>query len=202
MKTFSQSKRQAILDAARLVFINHGYSGSSMEAIAEAAPVSKPTLYNHFKSKQDLFAAVFAERCQTLLETLAQVKSEQLEPKIGLKNIAAAFVKLLYSEESLKLYRLIVAEQQHFPELGALIYRSGPEQTLQRLAAYLSELNAAQTLKVPDVDSSSRLLLGMLKGVEHFRCTLGLQPGLTEAEQETLINSAVSLFLKGHGYET
>ena len=53
-------KRQAILDAAKRAFIDHGYSGASMEAIAEAAPVSKPTLYTHFKGKQELFAAVIA----------------------------------------------------------------------------------------------------------------------------------------------
>ena len=58
MNNPNNPKRQAILNAAKRVFIAHGYSGTSMEAIAEAAPVSKPTLYNHFKGKQELFAAV------------------------------------------------------------------------------------------------------------------------------------------------
>jgi len=172
-----------------------------MEAIAEAAPVSKPTLYSHFKSKQELFAAVIAERCEVLLETLMIAKITQLEPVAGLKSIVSAFVELIYAEEALALYRLMVAEQQHFPELGALIYQSGPALVLQQLSAYLSELDACHALRIPDVELSSRLLMGMLKGDEHFRCMLGLQQGLSEAEKQLLIDAAVALFLKGHGYE-
>jgi TetR/AcrR family transcriptional repressor of mexJK operon len=47
----------------------------------------------------------------------------------------------------------------------------------------------------------SQLFLGMLQGYKHFRCLMGLQPGLSEAEKEHLIEAAVSLFLKGHGHD-
>lgn len=195
-------KRQAILDAAKRAFLAHGYSGTSMESIAEAAPVSKPTLYSHFKGKQELFAAVIADQCEALLSTLSRAQTEPQDPVAGLKTIVRAFVDLIYADEALSHYRLIIAEQQNFPELGALVYRSGPEPVLKLLSSYLSELDARNALRVPDVDTSSRLLLGMLKGDEHFRCLLGLQQGLNEAEKERLIDAAVSLFLKGHGFET
>jgi TetR/AcrR family transcriptional repressor of mexJK operon len=194
-------KRQAMLDAAKRAFLAHGYSGASMEAIAEAAPVSKPTLYSHFHSKQELFAAVIAGQCEALLNTLSRVQTEQLEPVAGLKAIVRALVELIYADEALSLYRLIIAEQQNFPELGALVYRSGPEPVLKLLSSYLGELDERGALRVPDVSTSSRLLLGMLKGDEHFRCLMGLQPGLSEAEKEHLIEAAVSLFLKGHGHD-
>lgn len=194
-------KRQAILDAAKHTFLANGYSGASMEAIAEAAPVSKPTLYSHFHSKPELFAAVIGEQCEALLNTLSRVQTERQDPVAALKAIAVAFVDLIYSKDALDLYRLIIAEQQNFPELGELVYRSGPEPVLKRLSAYLGELGRRGALRTPDVDTSSRLLLGMLHGDEHFRCLLGLQPGLTEAEKECLVDAAVSLFLKGHGRE-
>ena len=194
-------KRQAILDAAKRTFLAQGYSGASVEAIAEAAPVSKPTLYNHFKGKQELFAAVIAAQCESLLGTLCSVQTEISDPAAGLKAIAGAFVDLVYADEALQLYRLIIAEQQHFPELGELVYRTGAEPVLKQLAAYLRELGACAALRIADVESSSRLLLGMLKGDEHFRCLLGLQPGLNEAEKAHLVDAAVSLFLKGHGHE-
>ncbi|MBN2702207.1 MAG: TetR/AcrR family transcriptional regulator [Methylothermaceae bacterium] len=201
MSTVSNSKRQAILRAAKAAFIAHGYSGASMEAIAEAAPVSKPTLYSHFNGKQDLFAAVIAAQCDKLLGTLSNVHTEFYEPAAGLKSIARAFVELVYRSESLSLYRLIIAEQQHFPQLGELVYGSSAGPVLRQFAAYLRELDRCGALRVPDVDTSSRLLFGMLKGDEHFRCLLGLQPGLSEAEKERLVDASVSLFLKGHGYE-
>jgi len=194
-------KRQAILDAATRAFIAHGYSGASMEAIAEAAPVSKPTLYNHFKSKQDLFAAVIECRCEALLSTLSSVQAELNDPVAGLSAIAGAFIDLLYADEALQLYRLIIAEQQQFPELGELIYRSGPEPVLRQMASYLAELNARGILKIADLETSSRLFLDMLKGDQHFRCLLGLQSGLSETVKQRLISTVVSFFLRGHGYE-
>lgn len=200
MSTVPSSKRQAILHAAKRAFLAHGYSGASMEAIAEAAPVSKPTLYNHFRGKQELFAAVISGQCHTLLNTLSQAKAEFQDPPASLKVIAGAFVDLIYGNESLNLYRLIIAEQRNFPELGELVYRSGPEPVLQQLASYLTELNACGVLRVPDVDSASRLFVGMLKGDSHFRCLLGLQSGLSDSEKRQLIDSAVSLFFRGYAH--
>ena len=193
-------KRQAILDAAKRAFIAHGYSGASIEAIAEAAPVSKPTLYNHFKGKQELFAAVIAGQCEALLSTLTREQAELADPVAGLKAIANAFVELVYTDEALQLYRLIIAEQQQFPGLGELVYRSGPESVLQQLSTYLDELKARGILSMDNIETSSRLFFGMLKGDHHFRCLLGLQSGLSDGEKRLLINATVSLFLKGHGY--
>ena len=194
-------KRQAILDAAKRAFIAHGYSGASIEAIAEAAPVSKPTLYNHFKGKQELFAAVIAGQCEALLSTLSREQAELADPVAGLKAIANAFVELVYTDEALQLYRLIIAEQQQFPGLGELVYRSGPESVLQQLSTYLDELKTRSILSIDNIETSSRLFFGMLKGDQHFRCLLGLQSGLSDGEKRLLIDATVSLFLKGHGYD-
>ncbi|MGR8929201.1 MAG: TetR/AcrR family transcriptional regulator [Gammaproteobacteria bacterium] len=198
MKT--SPKRQAILNAAKQAFIKHGYSGASIEAIAEAAPVSKPTLYNHFKSKQELFAAVIETMCAALLKTLAGVQTETRDPKIGLTVIAEAFVDLVYAEEAIQLYRLIIAEQQQFPELGELVYRTGPEPVLRFMSSYLAELNARGILQISNQETSSHLFLDMLKGDQHFRCLLGLQTGLSQLARRVLIDAAVSLFLNGHAY--
>lgn len=199
-KTYSP-KRQAILEAAKRAFLAHGYSGASVEAIAEAAPVSKPTLYKHFKGKQELFAAVIEAKCESLLSTLVSVQTESRDPVTGLKAIASAFVDLVYADEALQLYRLVIAEHQHFPELGELVYRSGPEPVLRHLSSYLAELHARGILNIVDIETASRLFLDMLKGDQHFRCLLGLQSGLSEADKQRLIDATVSLFLKGHGHD-
>ena len=202
MTKLNSPKRQAILAAATTAFIKHGYSGVSMEAIAEAAPVSKPTLYNHFNSKQELFAAVIAVRCAALIDTLSRLPAEQSDPLQGLKDILREFVELVYADEAMRLYRLIVSEQQNFPEIAELMYRSGPEQVLQKLCSYLTELHRLKLLYIPDVSRSGRLLLGMVKGHEHFRCLLGLQAGLSAVEKCELTNAAFELFVKGHAIES
>jgi TetR/AcrR family transcriptional repressor of mexJK operon len=201
MSTVVNPKRQAILEAAKRAFLAHGYSGASMEAIAEAAPVSKPTLYSHFKSKQELFAAVIAGQCETLRSTFSRVQTERRDPVATLKTIADAFVDLLYSRANLELYRLIIAEQRNFPSLGEVIYRSGPDAFHEQLSSYLTKVKAEGVLRLVDAETASQLFLGMLQGHKHFRCLMGLQSGLSEAEKDSIIAAAVSLFLTGHGYE-
>ena len=136
-----------------------------------------------------------------MLSTFTGVQTDLNDPAAGLSAIAGAFVDLVYADEAIQFYRLIIAEQQHFPELGDLVYRSGPVPVLQQLSSYLDELNARGILSMDNIETSSRLFFGMLKGDEHFRCLLGLQSGLSEAAKQQLIDATVSLFLKGHGYD-
>ena len=55
-----QDKRESILAAAQGVFDAHGYAATTMDAVAAEAQLSKGSLYNYFKSKEDLFRQVFA----------------------------------------------------------------------------------------------------------------------------------------------
>lgn len=54
----TEGKREAILTAASALFLKHGLRGTSMEAIARAAGIAKPTLYSYFADKQAVFAAL------------------------------------------------------------------------------------------------------------------------------------------------
>ena len=51
--------RQAVLDSARRLFSSQGFSGTSIDQIAQAARVTKGAVYHHFKSKTDVFRAVY-----------------------------------------------------------------------------------------------------------------------------------------------
>jgi AcrR family transcriptional regulator len=54
-----ERRRPLVLDAAMDVFLEHGFEGASMDAIARAAGVSKPVVYDCFASKDELFKALF-----------------------------------------------------------------------------------------------------------------------------------------------
>ncbi len=57
-----ERNRGAVLEAARRVFIERGYAGASLEAIAEEAGFSKGVVYSQFGSKPDLFFALLEHR--------------------------------------------------------------------------------------------------------------------------------------------
>ena len=60
----SEEKAAAIREAASLLFMTEGMERTSMDAISQAAGVSKQTVYSHFKSKDDLFRACVASKVQ------------------------------------------------------------------------------------------------------------------------------------------
>jgi len=70
----SPSCEAAILEAAETLFADKGFDGVSMSAIAKRANTSKPNIYHHFSSKNDLYLTVMktaAQRSSVLLDTLA-----------------------------------------------------------------------------------------------------------------------------------
>lgn len=72
-----KERREAILDAAERVFGEKGAAQATMEDVAEAASVSKGTVYLYFKSKDDLFLALTHRPLEAVLERFAALSSEQ-----------------------------------------------------------------------------------------------------------------------------
>ena len=71
--TGSSSGEQAILEAAEILFAEKGFAAVSMSAIAKLAGSSKPNIYHHFKSKNDLYLAIMktaVHRSSALLDAL------------------------------------------------------------------------------------------------------------------------------------
>jgi AcrR family transcriptional regulator len=71
-----EERRAAILDAALAVFADRGYHPSSIDDIAREAGVSKALIYDHFASKQDLYAELLQQHAGELLERLAEAMEE------------------------------------------------------------------------------------------------------------------------------
>src|SRR5436309_1537304 len=62
-----ERRRPLVLDAAFEVFLERGYEGTSMDAIAEAAGVTKPVVYACYASKDELFRALFRREEERIL---------------------------------------------------------------------------------------------------------------------------------------
>lgn len=190
-------KRQAILDGATRMFLAHGYRNVSMEKIAQAAPVSKATLYNHFDSKNTLFAAVISGFCESLLQTMTQLTIESDGVESNLTKIATSAVELIYSEEALAIYRLVVAESPDFPELGQLFYLSGPQTVLTQLEDYFRQLNAEGSFNIADPVFAADAFFSMLKGDLHLRCLLSKNLRPSADEKKRLVAQVINFYMQG-----
>ncbi len=168
-----RDRRQAILEAARRLFLEQGYAGTAMEAIAAAAGVSKATLYSHFAGKEALFGAIVEERCRALLEPLAGMEAGATLAD-RLRRFAVRFVELVTEPEAVALYRLVLAEAPRFPELARTFHACGPERAMARVAEVLAEAEG-QGIAVGDPRAAAELFFGLLVGPWHTRVLLGLE---------------------------
>lgn len=85
LSPLKQARRERLLDAAEGVFQADGFRGASMERIAEAAAMSKVTLYGYFADKEAAFVAVaerFAKRLGSVFEA-ALAKPGDLAERLG-----------------------------------------------------------------------------------------------------------------------
>jgi len=71
-KLVSDEKRQPILAAALEVFFKYGYKRVSMNEIAEAAGISRPGLYLHFSSKEEVFRAAILQFADGRIEEITK----------------------------------------------------------------------------------------------------------------------------------
>lgn len=194
-------KRQAIIEAATRLFLENNYRSVSMDKIAQTAPVSKATLYNHFDSKNDLLVAVIQGICVSIVQTVAQTLSTTDDIKSNLRKIASALVNVIYSTGGLAVHRLLITESHEFPELGQMVYEKGVRPTLEQFENYLQQLNDNGQFSIPDPNFAADAFFSLLEGKSHFRCLLGVQPPLDETEKKQLIESAIAFFLEGIGHE-
>ena len=96
-----------MLDAALALFLEHGYDGASMQAIADGAGVTKPVVYACFASKDELFRALLAREEERILgEIQAAFRDADLsDPEATLIEGYTGFLGAVASSPD--VYRLI-----------------------------------------------------------------------------------------------
>lgn len=75
MRLPAPARREQILDVSVQVFARNGFHSTSMNDVADAAGVTKPVLYQHFNSKQDLYLALLEEAGNRLRNAITKAVS-------------------------------------------------------------------------------------------------------------------------------
>lgn len=108
------SKKQLILDTARRLFAKTGYQGTSIDLVVKEAGISKPTIYNNFKTKQALLLALMEE---LLREAEAfQKKLWQRGDLSPAEGIITVFENTANTPALLAIYRISYGESHKLDE--------------------------------------------------------------------------------------
>ncbi len=84
----AEQTRRDLIDAARVLFAEHGYAATSLNMITDRAQLTKGALYHHFSDKKDLFTVVFTELESELLANINAAAAA--EPDSWLRVVGAA----------------------------------------------------------------------------------------------------------------
>jgi len=187
-------KRLAILAAAADQFRAHGFEASSMDKIAAAAGVSKRTVYNHFPSKDELFAETLVQ----LFHSSAAILDLPYRPDVALREQLMALIRLkvatLAERQFLDLSRVAIAEAVHTPERArAIVARLGQRE--EGVTVWIRAAQADGKLKAGDPAFMAALLQGQVKAVAFWPQVAMGAPPLEPAAQAQLVEAAVSMFL-------
>lgn len=126
MSSTSKDTETLILDAARKVFITHGYDGTSMQMIAGHAGINKALLHYYYRSKDRLFEAVFTEAFGKIVPHLRQILLSDIPflEKIGV--FVDGYITALQKVPEIPLF--ILHELRRNPErVVKLVSNSGIE---------------------------------------------------------------------------
>lgn len=191
------SKRAAILETAKRLFVEHGFDKVSMDTIAAEAGVSKLTVYSHFGDKHTLFAEAIASKCceqmpDALFETLADGDCRD-----HLHHIARAFFGLITSHEALAMHRMMQMPGTDV-RLQELFWTAGPARVQAAFAHYLEHCVERGQLRIPDVRRAATQFFALLKGEMHMMMMCGLCTAPPADAVEAHIDATVDFFLKAY----
>ncbi len=188
--------REAVLDAAMELFATQGYAAATVEAIAQAAGMSKAGFYWHFESKEAIFAAVVARYAPFAAVERIVTAGEQAgdDPHLILTRVLTAVVAAITPRFA--LFRTILLEAFQNPAMGAAIARNVLGVVLPIVGGYLTRQMAAGRLRPMHPTLALQSLIGPvfihLLTREMFAAQFAMSPPI-----ETVITHIVTTFLEG-----
>lgn len=191
----TQRTRRAILEAAARCFGEHGFADCSMDAVAEAAGITKPTIYAHFTSKEALFdtllrASLLRRKSEPLpcVTTLAQLEA-------ALLSHARSYLDFTLREPNLGLLRAAAAELMRRPAWAREMLAGLSDDELPRLFADLHRLGV---LHAPKPKVAVEHYWALVKGQLFYPVVLGLRDPLEGREGARVLRQSVSAFLAAY----
>jgi AcrR family transcriptional regulator len=190
-----------LLDVATSLFMERGFDGTSIDAVAEAAGVSKPTVYARYRDKRDLFVAVLRGRIRKWLAPIsaaAEAQASETSPKsikTTLHELSRHMVAYTLAPEAGALQRILSAQAVQFPELAKLANEEGWLRTVRGVSSILRQSAARGQIKVDDPELAADMFLNLVLGHCKRLALYGIAADPKTVERHR--KAAVDFFLSG-----
>ena len=187
-------KRVAIVGAAIEEFLAAGYDATSMDRIAARANVSKRTVYNHFPSKEALFAAILHQLWDASQTGDAPAYRADEPLRAQLLDLLDRKLRLLNGESFLSLARVAIAAGIHSPERARdMVARLGERE--EDLTLWIRAATADDRLKIDNPLFAALQLQALVKAFAFWPQVALVLTALAEQEQKQVAGAAADMFL-------
>lgn len=187
------ARRRAFLEAARAVFLDHGYEATSVNDIVRKAGGSLATLYGQFGNKEGLFLAVVEDQHERVMAAMAPQSVDNMSLENGLQVLGEGFLRALLLRESLAFFRLVVAEGRKFPESSQAYILAGADKVREVIGAHIRR--AAPNF-VGDRIEASAFFLELVRSRHHYHAVADDAYVLDEQELSDHVASCVRFFVR------
>ena len=192
-------RRQAIIAAAQEAFNAHGYAATTVDEVAAKAGISKGSIYNYFRSKEELFEQVFISVTMVLEANVLEILEGALGPSEKLKRLLDHHCESM--EDCKRIGRLLLefwatAAREQWGRLATTL-RAMYDRWRQKVADILAE-GVAQGEFSPEVNSplAAALIVALLDGIE-VEAMLGVGAQLDEQYRSTLKKAVLAALTAG-----
>ncbi len=198
MKTKTEAKRLAILEAAAEVFREVGFDRASMSRIRARIGGSKATLYNYFRSKEQLFLEVMYHAKEHKLEALAGTPNPDAgDLRQELREFGQRLLALPYSPECIATRRLVIAESG-YSSFGKTWFEWATVPVEKRLSDFFRKVMQRGALRRADPKTAAMHFLSLLESELTERSLLGVIESVDPAAIRGAVRRAVDTFLSGY----
>jgi TetR/AcrR family transcriptional regulator, regulator of autoinduction and epiphytic fitness len=185
--------REAIVDAAKRLFLAHGFGPVSMDDLAKAAGVARRTLYNQFSGKEELFREMLLDVSNQLENALPPGIETQGDVEDVLRLIARQILELHKNAEYLGFLRMVATDSRQFPWI-AEEFAAVMDPKTERLIRYLAQLNTFGILDCRNPALAAHQFMGMLNEFTLWPWMMG-RTGLP-VESKEIIEETLRTFLQ------
>ena len=192
------AKEEAIIEAACAAFLANGYDSASMDQIALAASVSKRTVYNRFRSKEELFAATIDDMCLRILPVDIPAIEARMETAAFVNEIAHAILRGILAPDAIALRRIAAFEAGRNPALGRAYYEHGPALMAKSLAPVLKRTAEREGIRIDDPVAAIYQLGALITEPLLTEMMFGLAPADPNAAIDAQIEQGLAAFWKIH----
>ena len=193
-----KAKEQEVLDVATEYFLQHGYRGASINAMARSSGISKESIYRYFSSKQQLFEAVIGRELIEYRRNLHRLDTlRSMDLRAALTTVAEAILAIITTDRTLALRRLIFDEATRSPEVGQHYYKIGANQAYSVLESVLETHAHESDFDVPTLARHFAAMLCWRMTLER-QCAVRRQPTQEEIAELSaiIVDDFVKAFLK------